>query len=208
MLVSRTGLWMTRDSNAYDENLIPNEVAASSDDDRVTIRCANNLDIMSYASNITMGAYGNEDVVVVSSNTVIINGDVRITGGLESYTETELRIQDKLIRLSYPLDSNFSAADADIAGAGIILANSDDNSGAEEKSFRWDSEVWNVKGGNLALRDAFLFEATEKGADNGELRILRRGQAGLAANRPLVTIGSSNVLHAESVYPFGKLIYN
>jgi hypothetical protein len=147
-----------------------------------------NLEIQSLSSTVSIGAFGTPDVMTVGSNSITVNGNVYVRGGVETITSVELVVQDKLIKLAHPLDPTVPAyVDNDISGAGIVVGSSSGNQ--SERSLRWIQQYtdgdgvtrpsrWRVGGGGFHIERGFSnnnvtvsygFEI----ADSGDLEIVR-----------------------------------
>jgi uncharacterized Zn-binding protein involved in type VI secretion len=138
---------------------------------------AANVALHSTASSVTIGAYGQTDVVTVGSNSVTINGNVFVRGGLETLTAVELRLQDKVVRVGQPVSasslSTHAISDADLDGAGIAVGppapagSTPAESVRTERSFMWcapyeagagapaEESRWRLRGGGLHIERAF-----------------------------------------------------
>jgi hypothetical protein len=169
-LIARNSLWFARDSAfAADQMLsagIPGLINTSPSGGMVQtmasgamrFTCASNLTLYSAESNVSIGAFGVRDVVVVNSNGVFINGDVRVTGGVETLSTTELTIQDKVIRIAHPLDIGGAINDTDISGAGIVVGPTISSNIRAIKWFQEYDDVpsrWDVRGGGWHISRVF-----------------------------------------------------
>jgi hypothetical protein len=128
---------------------------------------ASNVALHSTASSVTIGAYGERDVVTVGSNSVTVNGNVFVRGGLETLTAVELQLQDKIVRVGQPVARGqsdaqpLSVSDADLDGAGIAVG----PPVGPDRSLMWcapydvggggEEARWRMRGGGLHIERAF-----------------------------------------------------
>jgi hypothetical protein len=165
-IVARNALWFARSSNFISDPLastteggIVQAVAAGA----MRFACSSNLALFSSASNVWIGAFGVPDIVVVGSNGIIVKGDVRLTGGLETISTTEMAIQGKVLHIAQPSGTSSNPVyDADIDGAGVVVGS---NNYSAEKSIRWMQGYtisqtpmpsrWSLQGGGLHISRVF-----------------------------------------------------
>lgn len=212
-LIARNALWFSRGGGDDVPASLPNDPPAGEGliqaiaGGAMRLVGAANITMHSTASNVTIGAYGAPNVVTVGSNSVIINGNVYIRGGIESLTTVELVVQDKVVRIARPLDNAPQLSDEELKGAGIVV---DGGRGgdADEKSIRWMPPYanhparWKVGGGGIHVERTF-----DQGArtvsyglqvnDREELEIVRHdytmtGEDGGGPQKRVFVIATSN----------------
>jgi hypothetical protein len=161
-----------------------------------------NLSIRSLSSGVSIGAFGTPDVMTVGSNSITVNGNVFVRGGVETITSVELVVQDKLIKLAQPLDPTAPAfSDGDLSGAGIVVGSSTtttSNGARSERSLRWMQSYrdgggvlrpsrWRVGGGGLHIERGFSNNSVTVAygfeiADSGDLEIVRHVYSNSSSN--------------------------
>ena len=178
-LLARTGVWLTRRGMATDP-FLPNPalgVAGVKYDGLVQaiasgemrLSSASNLQIFASSANVLVGAGGQSNVLLVGSNLLVINANVQVRGSVDSYTSTEVNLQDKVLRLACPSPSNLPVDDTYLHGSGLVIADGTYALSNYAKSMRWNMAAgtgaksmlavggasnepyWELRGGGLRL---------------------------------------------------------
>ncbi len=143
----------------------------------IHLSCTCNLSILSELSNVSLGGYGVPNVVSVGSNSVHINGNVFVTGGIETVSSTRLVVQDKTINVAYAVDGS-DVSDDYMDGAGVMVGTNQKASLTWRKQYGQSNAArWSLQGGGLHIERSFQDGTTVSYGfqinDNKQLEIIR-----------------------------------
>jgi hypothetical protein len=218
-LIARNSLWFSRDSSfVADQMSQGGQLINNSQDDGILqamangsmrFTCSSNLTLYSSTSNVSIGAHGVRDVLVVTSNGVSIKGDVRVTGGVDTISTTELIVHDKIIRIAQSSASNLTdISDMDLDGAGLVIGNS--------KEIKWyqgydtNPGRWDVRGGGWHISRPFdngerIVSYGMQINDNEELEFVRHEYSNTGPggrHQRVFAFGSPSQVPSNNMFPF------
>lgn len=160
-LIVRNSLWFSRSDEPVVPSSIPHYdssvggIVQGVANGYIHLGCSSNLSILSELSNVSLGGYGVPNVVSVGSNSVHINGNVFVKGGLETISSTQLVVQDKTINVAYAVDGSV-ISDEYIDGAGVIVGRDHTASLKWRKSYGQSNGArWSLQGGGLHIERLF-----------------------------------------------------
>ena len=189
-LIVRNSLWFSRN----DEPIIPSSIQNDNNKGLIQgiangfihLSCSCNFSILSERSNISLGGYGIPNVVSVGSNSVHINGNVFVTGGIETVSSTRLVVQDKTINVAYVVDGTSPLSDDYMDGAGVMVGMNQKASLMWRKQYGQSNAArWSLQGGGLHIERSFQDGTTVAYGfqinDSKQLEIIRHDYSNGAA---------------------------
>lgn len=182
-LIVRNSLWFSRSEvpipsiQQYDNSSSSKGIIQGVANGFMHLSCSCNLTILSVLSNVSLGGYGVPNVVSVGSNSVHINGNVFVTGGIETVSSTQLVVQDKTVNVAYAIDGS-SLSEEYIDGAGVLVGKDRTASLTWRKKYGQSNAArWSMCGGGLHIERSFQDGTTIAYGfqinDNKQLEIVR-----------------------------------
>lgn len=168
--VAPNGLWLSR--KRAGEVVFPDPVSYCPDEGILQSMAAGTLSLASLTSNVVVGGMGNPSTVVVGSNVVDVNADLRLRGVLSTPEANGLLVRNQFLVTAAGASTNDASAGL-TDGAGLMIGNHTayGTDPGLERSIRWragigssfysgsDREVggasnagcWDVRGGAFRI---------------------------------------------------------
>lgn len=193
--IARNGLWLTREtvpaegfSDPFTSSFFPGSplvdtrsplppdgIVQAVASGMMRLAASSNIQLYSSSSNVLIGAQGTSNVLDIGPTSVTVHGDLRVRGALDAIMTSELFVRDKVLRVAVPVDSNTLLADAELDGAGIVLAR-----GTYDKALTWNAGA--ARGASNAAPSMLTSNAPFWELQGGALRLSMPARADSVKN--------------------------
>lgn len=152
-LVAHAGLWLTRQTqprlyaDPFSKQLSPaapglalpfgtDGLVQAMASGEMRLAACSNVQLYASLSNVLIGAQGSSNVISVGSNTVTIQGNLRVVGSVDTVSSTELRLVDKIVHVAVPTEGVAAIKDVDLDASGLMVTSATAVMG-QAKSVLW-----------------------------------------------------------------------